>query len=346
MNATGGAFIEYPLSSPSVSQRVLLTGAFGGIGQEALRHLLANGHSVNCMDLPNPKNKKAARQFSDRVNVIWGDICNLDTLGHTLQGIDVVIHMAAVLPPLANMDIARATVVNVEATRHLITLMEGSVTAKRLIFASSIGIAGKAQHLRTPPLTVEEPPAPSDHYGMTKAQCETLIKASAIDWTILRIAACPHAGLLKGNLDAFRLIFDTSADGRVEFVHFDDAGLAFANAVSCNETIGKTLFIGGGARCQTNAWSFYNSLFREMGLGPLPRAAFCPGQPLFFGDWLDTRESQELLKFQHHSLEEFYVWLRTHMGLKRYFFRALSPLINRVLLRQSPYLQTEASGKK
>jgi hypothetical protein len=65
--------------------------------------------------------------------------------------------------------------------------------------------------------------------------------------------------------------------------------------VDCDEAIGKILFIGGGESCRCYALEFYNRLFPTMGLGPLKPMVLRPGPPYFFGDWVDTTDSQELL---------------------------------------------------
>ena len=60
-------------------------------------------------------------------------------------GVDAVIHLAAIIPPATDRvpDLARK--VNVDGTRNLIAQMESSATAKRLVFASSVGIFGDIQ---------------------------------------------------------------------------------------------------------------------------------------------------------------------------------------------------------
>ncbi|HSW13114.1 MAG TPA: NAD(P)-dependent oxidoreductase [Solimonas sp.] len=318
---------------------VLLTGAFGNIGSHVLHHLLAAGHELVCLDLENPRTRALAEALGARIRVVWGDMCDPAVMAQALEGVDAVVHMAAIIPPLSETNEALATRVNVGATATLLRLMEGSPRARRLVFASSMGVAGQEQHRRSPPLQVDAAPTPSDHYGRTKAECEALIHASSLQWTILRIAACPPTTLKPGGAEEMSIIFEATVDGRAEFVHPDDAGLAFANAVTCDAAIGKTLFLGGGPRCQARAIDFYNNLLGSMGLGPLDPAAFRPGPTWFFGDWLDTRESQALLQFQRHSLDDYYAGLRRSLGWKRWLFRAVAPLANRHIHRQSRYRQ-------
>lgn len=320
-----------------MSKTVLLTGAFGNIGTHVLRHLLAAGHRVVCLDLASDRNRRSAASFSSRIRVVWGDLQHPEVIRESLVGVDTVVHMAGIIPPLSERNPALATAVNVDATAALIRAMEASAQARRLVFASSMGVAGQEQHRRQPPLTVDLAPSPSDHYGQTKVRCEELIRTSTLQWSILRIAACPPMDLGTGDPTQLAIMFEASVDGRAEFVHMDDAGLAFANAVDCDDAIGKVLFIGGGERCRTNALAFYNSLLGTMGLGPLNPAKFRPGPSYFFGDWLDTRESQALLRFQRHSLEDYFTAMRQRVGFKRHLIRLVAPLANRHIEKHSPY---------
>ena len=320
-----------------MSKTVLLTGAFGNIGTHVLRHLLAAGHRVVCLDLASDKNRRTAAAFGDRIRVIWGDLLQPELIRAGLAGVDAVVHMAGIIPPLSEHNPALATAVNVDATAGLIRAMEESGPARRLVFASSMGVAGQEQHRRQPPLTVNLPPSPSDHYGQTKVRCEELIRASTLQWSILRIAACPPMDLGTSDPTQLAIMFEASVDGRAEFVHMDDAGLAFANAVDCDAAIGKVLFIGGGERCRTRALDFYNRLLGTMGLGPLKPEKFRPGPSYFFGDWLDTRESQALLRFQRHSLDDYFIALRQRVGFKRHLMRLVAPLANRHIEKHSPY---------
>src|SRR3546814_10898785 len=91
---------------------------------------------------------------------------------------------------------------------------------------------------------------------------------------------------------------------RSELVHTEDAGLAFANAVSCGDAVGRILYVGGGESCRSQVLDFYNRMFNAIGLRPVDPRVLRSGPPRFFGDWLDTVESQRLLQFQRHSLDD------------------------------------------
>src|SRR3546814_3591467 len=114
-----------------------------------------------------------------RISDWSSDVCSSDLICDSsfwptaLAGVDVVIHLAAIIPPTANRVPELATAVNVTATAELVRHMVASPTAKRLILASSMGVAGLAQHLRRPPLRADEVPMPVDHSGHTRSEEHT-----------------------------------------------------------------------------------------------------------------------------------------------------------------------------
>ena len=302
-----------------------------------MRHLLEARHRVVVTDLRTPKTEALAASLGDTPKVVWGNICDASLWPRVLRDIDTVVHLAAIIPPASEGNLDLTTAVNQAATIELLKQMESSPSAKRLIFASSMVVAGHEQDQRTPPLTVDEEPKPTDHYGRTKAECERHIRGSSLGWSILRIAVCPPTDLSFKDAGSFEAIYDTSAEGRVEVVHNDDAALAFANAVNCDEAIGKVLFIGGGDRCRFYALDFYNRVFSSMGLAPINPEVLRPGPAYFFGDWLDTTESQKLLAFQRHGLEEILSDLRANVGVRRWLLKIVAPLVNLLLERRSPH---------
>jgi nucleoside-diphosphate-sugar epimerase len=320
-----------------MAHKVLVTGAFGHIGSLTVRHLIHAGHRVVALDLKSAKTEQVAAGFGADVEVMWGNICDADIWDRALQGVDTVVHMAAIIPPVTDWNPELAIAVNQTATINLLAHMEASATAKRLIFASSMVVAGDEQYKREPPLKVDEPPQATDVYGKTKVACEKHIQESALHWSILRIAACPPMGLSFKDIHNLEAIFQTSAKGRIEVVHVDDAALAFANAVSCDEAIGKVLFIGGGESCRSLALPFYNTVFSAMGLNPIKSRILRPEPIHSFGDWLDTGESQRLLRFQRHSLDDLTAEIKANVGLTRSLLRLCAPIVNVLLEWRSPY---------
>ncbi|ORV11310.1 NAD-dependent epimerase/dehydratase family protein [Mycobacterium celatum] len=316
--------------------KVLLTGALGNIGLSALRALLVEGHDVVAFDLDSRRARKLAAGFNGRVHFAWGDITRRESIRHALDGVEAVIHLAAIIPPYSERvpDLARK--VNLDATHDLIAEMEASPTANRLVFASSQGVFGDVQD-REPPLRVDTPVSPTDEYGRQKTLCEQAIRESRLRWSILRLAAVTPIHLQAQDPS---IMFEFSPDARFEFLHPDDAGTAFARAVACEGSIGKTVYIAGGANCRMIYYDFVNAVMSAIGIGRIPMDAFIrTTPPRFFGDWVDTEESQRLLQYQTRGLDEQLDDMKKELGLLAPFIRLARPLATWYVTRNSAYLK-------
>lgn len=318
--------------------KVLLTGALGNVGEYTIKSLQDEGHTVVAFDLLTPAAQRRAAKLSARVQIVWGNITDPSSVQSALDGVEAVIHLAGMVPPNVDKNVALSTKVNVGGTRCLIDLMEASTTAKRLIFASSVGVFGDVQN-REPPLRADTPVSPTDEYGRQKVACEHAILSSNLQWTILRLGAAVPTRVLGSHYDP-RAGFEISADARIEFIHPADAGLAFARAAGCSDAVGKILYVGGGKRCQMIALPFYNTLMDPIGIGPVPAEAFAKAEhPRFTGDWLDTDESQRLLQYQSRGMNELKEDLKNGLGALVVLIRMLRPIATWFYVRSSPYLK-------
>jgi len=108
--------------------------------------------------------------------------------------------------------------------------------------------------------------------------------------------------------------------------------------VDSNEIWGQTLLIGGGPRCQFHYGELVGRIMEATGIGMLPAKAF--SLIPFSTDWLDTSESQRLLKYQTRTLDDYLIDMRHLLGWRLPFIRAFRPFVRSWLLRHSPYLGT------
>lgn len=327
-----------------MSQKILTTGAFGNVGCLVIDTLLSQGHEVVAFDKISTATQKNAKRYSNKpVTICWGDITDKQSIEPALKDVDGVIHLAAIFPPLSENCPQLTSLVNVEGTRNLIGLMQKSPTARRLVFASSIGVFGKQQWQFKPPLRASDTIAPDDYYGQSKVDGEVMIKSSSLKWSILRLGPCPPSSIKVMASFKDQNVFENHPDARMEVIHPADAALAFANAVSCDAAIGKTLLIGGGKKNQILYHEMMNTMFSTFGIGTLPKEIFrITDKVEFHGDWLDTEEGQTLLKYQRSDVKKLSEdFMHSFLFPKLVFaiFKLLSPVIKRIILRQSFYYQ-------
>jgi UDP-glucose 4-epimerase len=315
--------------------RVLLTGAFGNIGTSTLEELTTRDHQITCLDVKTQRSVKIAARFVGRIQIQWGDIRVREDVLRAVAGQDVVIHAAALIPRLSvtglrseeHPDVAQT--VNVDGTRNIIEACQAQPTPPKLVFTSSLHVYGRTQHL-APPRTVAESVQPVEYYAQHKLECEQMLKASGLTYAILRLSAALPVRLI---LDPG--MFEVPLNNRIEYVHSRDVGLALANAVDSTEIWGKTLLIGGGAKCRFIYRDMIAKVFDAIGVGMLPESAFTTVP--YSVDWLDTDESQHLLHYQRLTLDDYARAMQRSLGYLLPLIRVFRPLVRYLLLRESSY---------
>ncbi|MFW9850927.1 MAG: NAD-dependent epimerase/dehydratase family protein, partial [Candidatus Thorarchaeota archaeon] len=172
--------------------RILLTGAFGNVGESTLLALFSNGYDIRCFDLDTKRNRKKANELHTHgeFEITWGSITEEDQLRPALHDIDVIIHLAAIIPPLSETNPELAKVVNVQGMKNLINCLSALEVPPKLVFASSVSTHGPRSP-DMPNLKSEMPQKPTDNYTHTKVECERLLRESNVPWTILRLTAVP-----------------------------------------------------------------------------------------------------------------------------------------------------------
>ena len=323
--------------------RVLGTGAFGRLGLAGVERLLKEGHSVIAFDLPSRRSRRAARQFEDRVRIVWGDIRSPADIAPAVADCDAIIHNAGILAPVSENHPDLAYAVNVRGTKNILDAMRRKEHPPVIVFASSLSVCGPRVP-GGPPLTGEDPAVATDTYTANKAECEQLLRDSGLPYVIFRIGVSVGVKAAAGDLspDVFRLLFSINPDTRLEWVHPEDVALAQVRAIENPHAICKTLMIGGGENCRLTFREFYGAMFDATGVGQFPAEAY--GSGAYYCDWLDTKESQSLLGYQRISFAEFIGQMRKASRFTRPLARMFSPLIRRYMLRYSDAWQARMSA--
>jgi UDP-glucose 4-epimerase len=148
---------------------ILLTGAQGFIGRAVGKLLQREGFSVLALDQRPPAIERSVRSERD----VLLDIADVDRLRGIFQTTDIagVIHLAAILPTIAQQEPVRATQVNVVATAQLLG-MAREFGAMRFVFGSSLSVYGTYPSDQV--VCEESHAAPEDVYGASKLYVEQL----------------------------------------------------------------------------------------------------------------------------------------------------------------------------
>jgi dTDP-4-dehydrorhamnose reductase len=99
-----------------------------------------------------------------------------------------IIHLAAIIPPACYARPGLARRVNVDATGLLIDAAAALPNPPRFVQASSVAAYGaRNPHPLGDLLTADTPLRSSDVYGVHQMEAENLLRASRLDWVILRL---------------------------------------------------------------------------------------------------------------------------------------------------------------
>jgi D-erythronate 2-dehydrogenase len=328
-----------------MAEKVLVTGGFGLVGSQTVRRLAADGHRVVATDLGTAAQRKAAKSLPAGVAARWADLTDQGEVERLVAETSptVIIHLAAVIPPVIYRQPELARRVNVDATIALLHAARSCAHPPRFIQASSNAVHGSRNPHRHHELLREDTPVrPSDLYGGHKAEVENHVRSSGLQWVILRLAGVMSVepGALPFSLDA--LFFESAlpTDGRMHSIDVRDAAAAFA-AASTADVVGEILLIGGDESHLLRQGEVGKALAAARGLTDvLPGGR--PGDPdsdvdWFVTDWMDTARSQQLLSFQRHSWPDMLAEMRAAAGWRRYPMRLAAPLARLVLKRRAAY---------
>jgi len=167
-------------STSTSSLTFLVTGGAGFIGSNIVEELLKQGHKVKVIDNFSTGRRENLEPFlnnrqpgTGNLELIVGDIRNLDLLRSVCKGVDYVLHQAA-LPsvPRSIEDPVTTNEVNCTGTLNVL-IAARDCGVKRVVYASSTSVYGDTEEL---PQHEEMKPNPLSPYAVAKLTGEYLCR--------------------------------------------------------------------------------------------------------------------------------------------------------------------------
>ena len=235
--------------------RIAVTGAAGFIGRHVIRALAESGATaIVAIDLQElqPRLSLGGRLVDGGRRTI------LEPVDDLLQGVDIVIHLAAqVSPPKSVTDPMSDATANVLGT---IGLLESCRRAgvRRVVYASSAAVYGRPCHL---PVNEDHPTRPESPYGQSKLAAEQycqlyarLYGMSVVSLRYFNVYG-PGQPLSGGYAGVIRLFLDRvdrnlplriEGDGSQtrDFIHVSD--IVRANLIAAGSPYEGVLNVGSG----------------------------------------------------------------------------------------------------
>jgi len=147
----------------------LVTGGAGFIGSHIADELVRRGESVRVLDNLSTGKRENLAGVNEQIEFREGDIRNLEIVRCAMQGVDYVLHQAA-LPsvPRSIADPMASHEVNVTGTLNVL-IAARDAQVKRVVFASSSSVYGDNPTL---PKVETMSPRPRSPYAVSKLSAE------------------------------------------------------------------------------------------------------------------------------------------------------------------------------
>ncbi|HSA35946.1 MAG TPA: NAD(P)-dependent oxidoreductase, partial [Methanomassiliicoccales archaeon] len=222
--------------------RVLVTGATGFLGGHLIEEMAKGPHVPVCAHRKGSDTRKIDTLGLEKVVF---DLTDRDSIIQALRNVDAVVHLAAYYTFTGRKEMYEK--VNVKGTDDLLKACR-ETGVKRFLYCSSTEAMGP---IASPPGDEGSPLNPQYEYGRSKARAEELVRASDLDWTILR----PSGIYGPSNVDDVAYFFITSFKGFaskfiigsgknfIQFVHVKDVVQGFVKALDRPASIRGTYII-------------------------------------------------------------------------------------------------------
>lgn len=232
--------------------KMLVTGARGFIGAGVIRAAHREGHQIIATD-----HAAQGRELPAGVEVIVGDVTRPEPWRSAFEGVDAVVHCAAVHRPgeIAD-DTVRAIEVNLRGTR---LMLEAAADAgvKRFVYLSSGKAYGEPLGF---PSREDDLVNPIESYGLAKVVTENFCRHFSANTGMRCVALRPFSvygpgqdfdtgyigQLLEGWMRGTPVVLSGHAGFLRDFVHVDDV-IDVCLAAACADTPFDVVNVGSGS---------------------------------------------------------------------------------------------------
>ena len=249
------------------SKHTLVTGGAGFIGSHLVEGLLKTGYRVRVLDNLTTGHLSNLAPFMDRIEFIQGDIRDLQMVRTAMQGIELVLHQAAVVSvPQTIEDPISSTMVNDLGTLHILEIARQQ-KVRKVVLASSCAVYGE-----NPTLPKKETmrPEPLSPYALQKRTDEQYARLYTELYDLPTVClryfnvygprqdpSSPYSGVIsifmtKALNHESPLIYGDGGQSR-DFIYVGDIVKANLLALEAKAGSGKVYNVGTGTQTSINA---------------------------------------------------------------------------------------------
>jgi len=297
---------------------IAMTGTTGNMGKEALLQVM----ELDCVDkvrvllTPKKKNdkiaKKYVRKYGKRIEIVRGGFRDTaecrQLIARFVEGVDYVVHMAAMIPPTADHYPKACYETNARGTAILVDAIKACAPQPKFVHTSTMALYGHRDE-KHPWGRVGDPlmPSPFDRYASSKLAGERYVLEAGLDsWVVLRQSAMLHNNMMKDNLKD-GLMYHTVFNTPLEWVSARDSGYLIKRIIERDSkgevpTFWKNIYnIGAGASNRKTGYETFLEGFAIIGGSP---------EKFFQPNWFARRNFHGSWFYDADELESFFAYQR------------------------------------
>ena len=294
-------------------KKILVTGAAGSVGLQVLRFLLSEGkYEITVLELKNKHVYKRLKKFRKRINIVYGDVNDENLIDALVKDHDVVIHLAGVLPPFANVREELAYEIDYKGTANIVNSIKDYNPNCFLLYASSTSVYGVQDNYEDITTKSKCNVPLGDYYSMNKLKAEEFIQENIKNYSIFRIA------YVLSNPKNESLIYNVNKNSIVETISSEDAGYAFVRAIDLKTKVNKRIFnLSGGEKYRVPYYVLRNNILRNYGLSVRFLSTWvCAEKNYSCGYYTDGDKLEEILNFRNKNIDLYFDKLSTYKEKK------------------------------
>lgn len=212
---------------------VFLTGATGTMGEETLKQLISRSgrFKVRALARDSEKNRTLLKKYMcPALEVVWGDMTDYDTILKCVTGSDYVLHIGAMVSPMADDYPEETLYTNIGSTLNIIKAIKEQPDPDAVHFAYVDTVAMTGQRLE--PIQfgrVGDPICPSifDYYALSKVFSEMTIFDSGLKhWVAIRQTGQHPSNAAAGELP---IVTHQPPNNVLEWSTSIESGICMAN---------------------------------------------------------------------------------------------------------------------
>lgn len=318
-------------------KKILVTGAGGFIASHLVEQMVRNGASVRAFVRYNSRNdlgmlRQIALDLFSQVEIISGDLRDMEAVRFAMQGVDTVFHLGALIAiPYSYVNPREVFDVNVMGTLNVMMAARDSAV-RRVVHTSTSEVYGTAQYT---PIDEAHPLQGQSPYSASKIGADKIAESFYRSFNVPVVILRPFN--TYGPRQSARAVIPTiitqalikdevklgSLDPSRDFTFVQDTIAGFIRAAEASNVTGQEVNLGNDNTIRIG--DLAEKIFRIIGKSPkvvTDTSRIRPGKSEVMKLWASNKKAKELIGWEPRiSLDEglrlTIEWISTHMDFYR-----------------------------